>query len=1447
MRFAFILTIVLFWYGFLKAEERASVKAGYLQQRIVFTNMTERQGLAAGRVRSILEDSQGYIWFASESGLARYDGFELQQYLGGAGLKWSNDLQVLAEDVSGWFWIGTRNNGLVRYHPESNRMAQFRSQASNPATLSHDSVTAVLKDGNQHIWVGTEGGLARLDRSSANFERIKLGLSQGREFITSLALTEGNSSSGRSVWVATKGSGLYRQRVENTWELISNPSVECTALAVGRDQAGKPEIWMGTIGAGIFRIAEDGTVIDQIRIEGENGSGFGGDVISLRVDSKGDVWAGTQSGLARYHPESKRWNTYRHEHHDSSSLVRGSVETIFEDRRNVLWAGTSLGEISQHSLNRFWFPHYLSEPGNLNSLTNNSVWGMSETGAGNIWIGTEFGLNLFDPKSGEFTRFQHDPKNEETLPHPYVYCVVEDQQGRVWLGTRGGGLLRRDPEVAGYRVYRRNLKERGSLPGDSISTLFEDHEGTIWVGVLGGGLVRFSEAEETFTRVRASGGSQAPRFVNFLHQDVNGTIWAGTVGGGGLWQYDAEKDLMRSYREIPGAEKLPSENVYAITSGIDGSLWIGSYDGGFSRFRPNTGAVTNFNRRTNQATPWHVFGLALDDAGNVWISSGSGLSVYDPERDDLRHFTPRDGLQGLSFHPKAVLKAKDGSLYFGGSNGFNRILPDLLPKAQKPPLPLLTGLELHGDSVRVGKDGPLKKPLAAFFGEPLRLSYDRERPLAIRFGTLDYSMSSTSQFEFRLEGYDTEWQQAGETRKARYSRLEPGRYSFHLRVSPDGQNWQAMHQPLDLVIDPPWFRTFWAITLFIVVGGGSVFGAIFVLYRIRTTQDLADRERLANERNRAEAELARQIQHSMLLERTSAAFRRSLDGTQVFDRALHALSEHFGASRCFIATYAWDDPDSLEILAEFVAPPFQSLRHLRIPTTHQLAHQILGSEHAVAIESMDPAKNLDDPNRQLLGQDARSTLATRTAHLEQANGMIVLHQCDRVRFWEEEESSLLQSIAGQLGIAIAQFQLSQKEARQAQELKEARLAADDANQAKSDFLAKMTHELRTPLNAIIGFSEVMTRDDSLNLRQRENLEIINNSGEHLLGVINDVLEVSKIEAGKAELLPGRIDLEMLLKSVYGMLSVNTRNKGIALELAATTTLPKWIEGDKSKIRQILINLLSNAVKFTSEGSVTLRVGAHYPPAEQHDPTRYPFILVIEVIDTGEGISAEELPKLFQKFVQTKSGQSSSQGTGLGLAIVKGFTELMGGEVNVASEQGVGTSFNLQLPMYQLVDEESQQDASSESDEIVGLTPGHPEVRVLIAEDQPLNRLLMKKFLLTAGFTLAEAENGEIAVEKWRSWQPHVIFMDEEMPKMRGTEATRAIAAEAGDQMPVIVSLTAFALEDQRIAALEAGCVDFIAKPFKRHELFEVIAKHLPVQYVYEKLQAKEQDQQSIAA
>jgi urea ABC transporter urea binding protein len=435
--------------------------------------------------------------------------------------------------------------------------------------------------------------------------------------------------------------------------------------------------------------------------------------------------------------------------------------------------------------------------------------------------------------------------------------------------------------------------------------------------------------------------------------------------------------------------------------------------------------------------------------------------------------------------------------------------------------------------------------------------------------------------------------------------------------------------------------------------------------------------------------------------------------------------------------------------------------------------------------------------------------------------------------WKLEQKSF------ELEAATAQLQTEIAERKQTEiVLQKAKEAAEVANRAKSEFLSKMSHELRTPLNAILGFTQVLTRDNSLNWEQQEHLEVINRSGEHLLNLINDVLDMTKIESGRTSFNETSFDLYSLLDSLEEMLQLKAKSKGLQLIFKRLSDVPQYVQTDQGKLRQVLINLLGNALKFTQEGSVILRVSLLKPEQINHQiedsstTSSIEFMKIqLEVEDTGFGIAPGEMHSLFEAFVQTESGRKCQEGTGLGLSISQQFIELMGGKITVNSILNQGTTFKVEIPikLAATVDIEAQQPKQK----VVGLEPGQPLYRILVVEDRWENRQLLIKLLTPLGFEVRAAENGLEGVALWKSWEPHLIWMDMRMPVMDGYEATKQIKSQLKGQATVIIALTASALEEERSIILSAGCDDFMRKPFQVSVLFEKLAQHLGVRYIYE--------------
>ncbi|BCL35064.1 GAF domain-containing protein [Nostoc sp. MS1] len=619
--------------------------------------------------------------------------------------------------------------------------------------------------------------------------------------------------------------------------------------------------------------------------------------------------------------------------------------------------------------------------------------------------------------------------------------------------------------------------------------------------------------------------------------------------------------------------------------------------------------------------------------------------------------------------------------------------------------------------------------------------------------------------------------------------------------------------------------------------------------------EISDRK-LVEEALRESAERQRAI--AQVIQR----MRQTLDLETIFAATTEELRQVLNCDRVLV--YRFNSQRKGEFVAESVREGWISLIEAHKDDLN-LAENTLENEYCLAKlleitnnSSATPESNcLCIPNIYQAGFDncyiefleslqAKAYIIVPILSGNQVWGLLATYQNSGPRQWKTGEINIVRQIGNQLEVALQQAQLLTQTQSQSQALQAAAFAADAANRAKSEFLANMSHELRTPLNAILGFAQIMSRDKTLSAEHQKNLTIINRAGEHLLDLINDILEMSKIEAGKITLNVHNFDLIHLLDNLQEMMQGRAAAKGLQLKFEYATNIVRHIRADESKLRQVLLNILGNATKFTETGSVTLRVrmeergiGESSETGEQRNHAlSTPYSLIFEIEDTGIGICDDEMGMLFEAFGQTEAGRNSQQGTGLGLAISRKYVQLMGGDISVTSTVGVGSTFSFHIK----VDLVSAGEISPQPSVrfVLGLASQQREHRILVVDDVVDSRLLLVKVLSSVGFVVREATNGQEAVSIWQQWHPQLIFMDMRMPIMDGYTATHFIRVYEQENQPlipnphtIIIALTAHAFEEQRQTMLQVGCDDLINKPFSEQQILEKINQYLNIQYIYQ--------------
>ena len=1356
-----------------------------------FEHIGTNLGLSQSNVTCILQDSRGFMWIGTQDGLNRYDGYEFIIYKRNAADSHSisnNFIKSLLEDSQGNLWIATWGGGLDRFDREKDQFIRYKHDPKNTASLSDNFIDCITEDKEGNLWIGTyQNGLERLDPRTGRFTAYIYNQhdssSLSDNFVTSVL-----EDSRRHIWVGTNQGGLNRidrktgqfTRFRHHDQLSG--SLACNTVTTIYED-GDHHLWIGTRGGGLELLGPDGSFL-HFRHDPRNPNSLSRDVVlSMTRDDRDHLWIGTENGgLSILDYRSRTFTNYAHDDIDNTSLSNNSIYSLYKDAQHNMWVGTYSGGINLYNKDANQFTHYThsSDP---NGLANNSVLDFCEDTEGYIWIATDGGgVDRFNPQKGEFTHFTHQQDNPRSLCGNYILCVQEDADHNLWMGSCMDGTTLYNKKTNTYTRIRNRPGDPSSISGDNVSAMTLDRDKDLWIGTYGDGLNLYDRNKQVYRQYRNdsnNSNSIASDRILCLFGDSKGNLWIGTHDKG-MDLFDKQKNTFTHFAHDDNKNSLSRNRVDCIYEDHRGQLWIGT-NSGLDCLDRLTGHFTNYFVR--DGLPGDIIFSILEDAkGNLWISTDNGLSRFNPVTKMFTNFSVADGLQSDEFKAHSALNSRTGAMYFGGVNGFNVFFPDSIREDPFDPPLVITHFQVFNKEVPISGDEKNPSLLKKDISETgsINLSYDQS-VFSFEFASLNYTAREKKQYTYMLEGFDKDWNNIGLKRSATYTHLDPGKYIFKIRgLKNDGQ-WSSRVTSLELTIRPPFWMTWW----FRLLVGMILLTAAVMAYQLRVGII-----------NRQKKVLEQQVQ-----ERTERL--------------------------------------------------------------------------------------------------ARSMETERQARLD---------------------------------------------------AERARGEAEQANRAKSVFLATMSHEIRTPMNGVLGMAGLLA-ETSLTAEQQEYTDTIRSCGEGLMNVINDILDFSKIESGKMELEEKNFDLRTCIEEVLDVFAAKAGHAGLDLIYQIDNNTPATIIGDDLRLRQILMNLVGNAVKFTHQGEVY--VGIHLLKTPDKDRIELGF----EIQDSGIGIPAHKITRLFKAFSQVDSSTTRKYGgTGLGLVICEKLVSLMGGKIGVESRPGEGTTFSFTIlakpgtePVKAyvnnntaglkgrrvlVVDDNStnrnilqnqlkqwdlapvmadsaktaldllsrdadfdlvltdmqmpEMDGEQLAASIRQLYPRIPIIllssiahehhtynpnlflsvltkpvrqhllyqhifsvfrqqgaltrdlppakqalpvcmsekyplQILVAEDNLINQRLILHILHKLGYDPQAVENGKEALESIGKKHYDLILMDVQMPEIDGLEATRIIRRNRKRQ-PVIIALTANAMQDDQVECLQAGMNDYLSKPVKLEEIVTTLEK-----------------------
>jgi signal transduction histidine kinase/CheY-like chemotaxis protein/ligand-binding sensor domain-containing protein len=1378
-----------------------------------FRHISNEQGLSNSTITCIFQDSRGFMWFGTRDGLNKYDGVKVVVYKNDPKNRASisdNFVNCIYEDSEHKLWIGTPYS-LNKFDPVTNSFTRFNLHIS-------DSITAISGYDRDHIWIGTlGGGINLLDTRSSKMLHFSHHAVSG----TSLSSDSVNcfyEDSHKTLWVGTQNglNVLDAQKLSFKPYRVDGLDKSSTIVSIAGDH--KNNLWLGISGAGIGMFSPAGNKLKLFtHNDSDAGSLSGNLVLQVMVDKKDNVWVGTvNQGMNLLNPVDNTFYKYRPRPENTGSLSNMTVSSICEDNQGNLWIGTHRGGINLYTAEFDKFKLY-KQGLDERSLSYNDVKAFFEDSKGRLWIGTDGGgLNLFDRKTNLFSHYKNIPANTGSLSGDAIQDIAEDASGNIWVGTWGAGINLMDTKTGRFTRFKANRANSGAVSSDFMQKMLLDTKGNFWVATYYGGLNLLDTKTHLFKRITKDPQGKTSfegNNVVSIGEDKDSNVWFGTDDGG-LNCYNLNTQHFTHY--FDKEEKKTDSRV--IFTDSKGRVWVGM--AGLYLFNKQQNKFNLFTQKAGLGTDF-IKGITEDDQHNLWVSTNNGITRLNTQTLEYKQFNTYDGLQGMEFEANSFLKTREGEMFFGGVKGFNSFYPDQIKSNTFIPPVYITDFQVSNKAVLPGdKDSLLKVDIS--YTKKLELNY-KQTSIAFNFIALSYIISRNNQYEYLLEGLDHEWTKAGMERKASYTNLDPGTYTFHVKASNNDGVWNEVGTSITIVIEPPFWVTWWfrILVLLIII---AVFYGIYY-YRINAIKKHNDKLE-----KQVVARTHEVVQKALELEIKSDELQSANEELQVQSEELLSQSEELMSQS--------------EHLHELNAELTEQRKQER-----QAREEAEKANQAKSIFLATMSHEIRTPMNGVIGM--ASLLAETELSQEQReytdtiinSGENLLTVINDILDFSKIES-------GKMDIEHEDFDLRSA----VEDVMD--LFAQKAAQQKIDLIYHLDEDVPTH---IVG--------DSLRVKQV------------LINLINNALKFTS----KGEIFIKAFVFKQVGEEVQIAFTVKDTGIGIPQEkisrlfkafsqVDSSTTRKYGGTGLGLAICERLVNLMGGEIWAQSQFGLGSEFSFSISTMRSKNPVSTPLIcdlanlyglrvLIVDDNDTNLFILKTQLEHWKLAPVTAKSAEQALEilaaDSSFKLLITDMEMPLMDG-VGLAKEvkqkypglpivmlSSIGDETKSKFPgifssilvkpvklhhLCQSINSafNQQQVASTEvkAPNILSIDFAleYP-LNILIAEDNPINQKLIERVLAKLGFKPDIVQNGVEVLGKLKTETYDMILMDIQMPEMDGLEATGIIRTLPIKQ-PYIVAMTANAMTEDREICMRAGMDDYLSKPMKLEDLVTILKKKL---------------------